>query len=415
MEQQDLDPEAMIEHIGDCIHEFSLLALPWAESENAFPGCHPSIKEVVFRWLDRIKPPLVDGRLPQHRSFPMEVADQPPKQSFIAAEYFAEDADDSGSAERGRPPSDDDLQPAEVSGTPPRANSDTKSSQLDVDSIEPPGAPWVDSETSDQKSEETPKIYLDFKVPAVGGSHEEAAARVIQRSYRKYRLFRMVTAAVAQKKFLALRLKEEKMIAAAKAEQEAKEAAKKKAEEEAARKKAEEEAAKKKAEEEAARKKAEEEAARKKAEEEAARKKAEEEAAKKKAEEEAAWQKQLVAEAKLKAERKAAEAAEQAAKKKAEEEAVWQKLEEAEAKLKAEVDAKLEAEDEATAKLKAENAQLIADMMNKLKETFDEHEKNLVTKLQQGRRLVVLSSNAKCMIAYKENDVCANQNHRSRN
>jgi len=57
------------------------------------------------------------------------------------------------------------------------------------------------------------------------------------------------------------------------------------------------------------------------------------------------------------------------------------------------------------AKLKAENAQLIADMMNTFKETFDDHEKNLVTKFRQGRRLIVLFTNAKSMIAYKENDV----------
>jgi hypothetical protein len=120
----------VIEHVGDCIHEFSLKALPWAESNDAiaFP-CHPTINEAVTKWLDAIDQPNVKGKLSNLYFLPFDIPAPANDQLFVVGEYFAENSDDSGSAgERSAPPSDDDLPPPDYSSTPLRTKSEDASS-----------------------------------------------------------------------------------------------------------------------------------------------------------------------------------------------------------------------------------------------------------------------------------------------
>ena len=132
--QLELDPAAMIEHIGDCIHEFSLKALPWAESNDTIAFyCPSSTTEKVSRWLDASgQPSLLDEHQINLRFFSSAVPAPAQDQPFVLNEYFnaAEDTD-SGSAGWQPTPSDDDLPSAEFSSMAEHARSEHN--ELDPD------------------------------------------------------------------------------------------------------------------------------------------------------------------------------------------------------------------------------------------------------------------------------------------
>ncbi|KAK4444752.1 hypothetical protein QBC34DRAFT_334438, partial [Podospora aff. communis PSN243] len=107
------DPNALLEHIGDCIHQFSLKSLPWATSSNSDTFyCPPEIQQSVSAWLDKLmlSHPQEDALDPIFLEF---LAPPTPRdEQFFRNEYFAESPNDSHVVERGPAPSMDGDLPA---------------------------------------------------------------------------------------------------------------------------------------------------------------------------------------------------------------------------------------------------------------------------------------------------------------
>lgn len=133
-----VDPASLLEHIGDCIHDFSLKALPWAEAmdrEEEFMRT-PLLDEKVSRWLDDIdwEDEEEQGKALEFLcatdwsnaeqknlalkflSFATQVAVS--DQLFVVGEYFAESSESSSLVEREPPPSDPDLPSPNFSSIP---------------------------------------------------------------------------------------------------------------------------------------------------------------------------------------------------------------------------------------------------------------------------------------------------------
>jgi WD40 repeat protein len=113
-----VDPTSMLEHIGDCIHEFSLKALPWAEIDHSGPrglsrlplsAENASNEKRVFSWLDGMEPTEPKERDFDFRLLAVAISPPAPDQLFVVDEYFAEGSDHSGSAQLERPSSNSDL------------------------------------------------------------------------------------------------------------------------------------------------------------------------------------------------------------------------------------------------------------------------------------------------------------------
>jgi WD40 repeat protein len=113
-----VDPTSMLEHIGDCIHEFSLKALPWAEIDHSGLGGlstlllgaeRASNEKRVFTWLDGMEPSELKEQDFELRLLALAISPPASDQLFVADEYFAEGSDHSDSAQIERPSSDYEL------------------------------------------------------------------------------------------------------------------------------------------------------------------------------------------------------------------------------------------------------------------------------------------------------------------
>jgi hypothetical protein len=119
----------MLEHIGDCIHDFSLKALPWAASTDVHKDM---IDDMVSKWLDTIEWPYVAENSLVLRFFSSE-AQTPAADGWPEiTEYFAESSENSSRVERGPAPWDPDLPQLDFSSTSVPAPSETQRSPPEI-------------------------------------------------------------------------------------------------------------------------------------------------------------------------------------------------------------------------------------------------------------------------------------------
>ena len=108
-----VDSATLLEHIGDCIHEFSLKALPWAESIDGEEFARiPSIDTRVSKWFDTIEWPTVEEESLVFKFLDVESQAPASDKVFVASEYFVENSENSSRVEREPPPSLPDLSQA---------------------------------------------------------------------------------------------------------------------------------------------------------------------------------------------------------------------------------------------------------------------------------------------------------------
>ncbi|RSM07427.1 hypothetical protein CEP52_005210 [Fusarium oligoseptatum] len=118
-EQADCtSPAAMLDHVGDCIHEFSLRALPWAQS--------------VSEWLGGIQWADIDEKSLALRFLSVESPSTTLDDAYAVGEYFAEISENSSQVAREPPSSGSDL-PAPSFGS---ASDTPRVSQEDLDRME---------------------------------------------------------------------------------------------------------------------------------------------------------------------------------------------------------------------------------------------------------------------------------------
>lgn len=118
------DAAANLEHVGNCIHEFSLNALPWAQylDIGGAGSSNPDLRQKVEEWVERAKESTkeangVDIQKIRIEEFSVLPVPPPEKQewAYIPEEYFAESSKESSQVERGSLSWDSDL--PEVRGT----------------------------------------------------------------------------------------------------------------------------------------------------------------------------------------------------------------------------------------------------------------------------------------------------------
>jgi len=115
------DAAANLEHIGNCIHQFSLNALPWAEAPTAEATGppDPALWRKVQQWFERTgEREDMDIQKIDIKTFGfLPTPPRPKKQesAYIPEEYFAESSKESSQVERGSMSLDSDM--PEVRGT----------------------------------------------------------------------------------------------------------------------------------------------------------------------------------------------------------------------------------------------------------------------------------------------------------
>ncbi|KAL5084176.1 hypothetical protein Trisim1_012251 [Trichoderma cf. simile WF8] len=133
-EKETPDAVANLEHVGNCIHEFSLNALPWAESlvGDATDPSNPALGAKVEEWLksteEKESADIQKINIKTFVFFPTQP--QPIKQewAYIPEEYFAESSRESSEVERGSLSLDSDV--PEVRGTYSDDMSDKTSEEI---------------------------------------------------------------------------------------------------------------------------------------------------------------------------------------------------------------------------------------------------------------------------------------------
>lgn len=115
------DASATLERVANCIHEFSLNAVPWAKSSDVHSSNIPN--GVVKRWLQTIEEtePLnnCEVGMAEEDAKTQKVREEP-EPVYVPEEYFAESSARSSQVERESSSSDDnDLDDSlpEVRGT----------------------------------------------------------------------------------------------------------------------------------------------------------------------------------------------------------------------------------------------------------------------------------------------------------
>ncbi|KAL7899213.1 hypothetical protein HDV64DRAFT_222974 [Trichoderma sp. TUCIM 5745] len=111
------DAVANLEHVGNCIHEFSLYALPWAESMavDATDQSNPALREKVEEWLkstcteEEESADIDKVNIETFIFFPTQPLPTKQDCAHIPEEYFAESSNESSQAERGTLSLDSDL------------------------------------------------------------------------------------------------------------------------------------------------------------------------------------------------------------------------------------------------------------------------------------------------------------------
>ncbi|KAK1252735.1 hypothetical protein MKX08_003922 [Trichoderma sp. CBMAI-0020] len=135
------DAIANLEHVGNCIHEFSLYALPWAESlaVDATDQSNPALCEKVEEWLKSTCTEEEEGADIQNVNiktfifFPTQPLLIKQERSYIPEEYFAESSNESSQVQRGTLSLDSDL--PEARGTYSDDISDKISEESATDHI----------------------------------------------------------------------------------------------------------------------------------------------------------------------------------------------------------------------------------------------------------------------------------------
>lgn len=114
-EKETPDAVANLEHVGNCIHEFSLNALPWAESlvGDATGPSNPALRAKVEEWLKSTEEnESADIQKINIKTFifcPTQLLPIKPEWVYIPEEYFAESSKESYQVERGSPSLDSDA------------------------------------------------------------------------------------------------------------------------------------------------------------------------------------------------------------------------------------------------------------------------------------------------------------------
>ncbi|KAM0524671.1 hypothetical protein ACHAPE_000770 [Trichoderma viride] len=129
------DAVANLEHVGNCIHEFSLYALPWAETlaVDATDQSNPALRKKVEEWLkstcteEEESADIQKVDIETFIFFPTQPLPTKQERSYIPEEYFAESSNESSQAERGTLSLDSDL--PEARGTYSDDISDTASEE----------------------------------------------------------------------------------------------------------------------------------------------------------------------------------------------------------------------------------------------------------------------------------------------
>lgn len=138
------DAVANLEHVGNCIHEFSLYALPWAESlaVDAIDQSNPPLRKKVEEWLkstcteEEESADIQKVNIRTFIFFPTQPLPTRQECAYIAEEYFAESSNESSQAERGTLSFDSDLPDAR--GTSSDAILDTVSEESAMAGADPP-------------------------------------------------------------------------------------------------------------------------------------------------------------------------------------------------------------------------------------------------------------------------------------
>ncbi|UKZ60437.1 uncharacterized protein TrAtP1_001718 [Trichoderma atroviride] len=102
------DAVANLEHVANCIHEFSLYALPWAESltVDATDRSDPALREKVEEWLkstctEEESADIQKVNIKTFIFFPTQSLPIKQECAYIPEQYFAESSNESSQAERG--------------------------------------------------------------------------------------------------------------------------------------------------------------------------------------------------------------------------------------------------------------------------------------------------------------------------
>ncbi|KAH0532212.1 hypothetical protein TsFJ059_000935 [Trichoderma semiorbis] len=119
-EKETPDAVANLEHVGNCIHEFSLNALPWAESlvGDATDPSNPALRAKVEEWLKSSEgkegADIQKINIKTFIFFPTQPLPIKRGWAYIPEEYFAESSKETSEVERGSLSLDSDV-PEEIS------------------------------------------------------------------------------------------------------------------------------------------------------------------------------------------------------------------------------------------------------------------------------------------------------------
>ncbi|PTB61122.1 hypothetical protein M431DRAFT_489892 [Trichoderma harzianum CBS 226.95] len=133
-EKETPDAVANLEHVGNCIHEFSLNALPWAESlvRDATDPPNPALCAKVEEWLksteEKESAHIQKINIKTFVFFPTQPLPIKQEWVYIPEEYFAESSKESSDVERGSLSLDSDV--PEVRGTYSDDMSDKTSEEI---------------------------------------------------------------------------------------------------------------------------------------------------------------------------------------------------------------------------------------------------------------------------------------------
>lgn len=114
-----MDPERLIDHIGDCIHEFSLKSLPWAQSVDRKDFMWtPTADELFSKWLEDVQLSTVKEETPDLKFLSFETQVPAPETLLVVSEYFADRSETSSRVEAKSPSWDPDLPEPDFSSIP---------------------------------------------------------------------------------------------------------------------------------------------------------------------------------------------------------------------------------------------------------------------------------------------------------
>lgn len=120
-----MDPERLIDHIGDCIHEFSLRSLPWAQSVDRKDFMWtPTADELFSKWLEDVQLSTVKEENPDLKFLSFETQIPAPETLLVVSEYFADRSETSSRVEAKSPSWDPDLPELNFSSGATRGRSE---------------------------------------------------------------------------------------------------------------------------------------------------------------------------------------------------------------------------------------------------------------------------------------------------